>query len=188
MPKITYKLIYLVSVFFIQFSFAFTGETIATLTAPLSNGSWKELGRWKELEVDSKKVVQLTAGTSYANIPLKELPVGDNIILEVNCYVTNGGYSIGLGGWGASTLPSPIRTVGWYVDRYVFSIDVAKKVFGNEQMPIIFQKNGEVAFFSISLQKTNSKEVLELYRNFVTSSTKASFETLKTGAIKEEIP
>jgi hypothetical protein len=66
-------------------------------------------------------------------------------------------------------------------------MDIAKKVFGNGQMPLIFQKNGEVAFFSVSLQKASPKEVLELYRNFVENSTKTSFETLKSGVIKEEI-
>lgn len=187
MLNMTFKMFCLFSIFIFSLSFAAAGETIGTLTAPLNNGSWKELSRWKEIEIDSKKLVQLTAGTSYANIPIKALPEGENLVLEVNCYITNGGYSIGLGGWGAFTIPSPIRKTGWYVDRFVFSMDVAKKVWVNEQMPLIFQKNGDVAFFSVSLQKTNTAEVLELYRNFVATSTKTSFETLKSGEIKEEI-
>lgn len=161
------------------FVFAEEYGLIAEILAPKSN-FWTNEVRWKDIELDGKKGVQLTANISYPWLSVKgKLPNSGQVIMEIEHYSTDAdkGFAIGLGGWGSPVEMVLAKPKGWHTTLVAFQVDILRSNMKNGMIHTLVQGGGENGpiFNKIVLREPKKGEVLQLFKTFIKDGTKQAW-------------
>ena len=156
-------------------------KPFAVIAAPRSE-LWTNEGRWKDVEIEGKKAVQLVSGTSYPWLKVDgEVPQDGQVVMALEYYTTGAGFAAGIGAWGSHTEVVSAQPAGWHTARIVFQADVIPAHMQDGVIHALIQGGGAngPSFSRISLRAPKKGEVLDLFRQFVKEGTAAAWEASK---------